>query len=85
MSDESHPEESAAAADTQTADTQPEAQRHFPSFVTEAAHQLADGSLKAAAGYAVGKAAEKVFGGHGKDRDSGTPDPPADPPPSQAE
>ena len=52
------------------------AERHLPTLLTD----LMDGSVKAAAGYAVGKGMEKVFGGRGpgsKDQ----PPPPADPPP----
>jgi hypothetical protein len=58
-------------------------ERSLPHLLGHLAQQATDGTVKMAAGYATGKVMEKVFGG--KDKDGEKPEPPADPPPAQAE
>jgi hypothetical protein len=78
--DESRPEQPA-----QPAETPQEAQRHWPSIVTELAHKAADGTVTGAAAWTAKRVLDKKFGGRGQDKGGGKPEPPSDPPPSQAE
>jgi hypothetical protein len=48
----------------------PEAQRNLPHLLTELGREVADGAAKAAGGYVLGKAIEKVA--HREPRDAGS-------------
>jgi hypothetical protein len=80
MNDESRPEPPA-----QPAETPREEQRSLPHLPGHLAQQAMDGSVKAAAGYAVGKGMEKVFGGRGPDKSGSDSGPPGDQAPAETE
>lgn len=80
MNDESRPEQPAPPAESQ-----PEAQRNLPHLLGHLAQQATDGTVKMAAGYATGKAMEKVFGDRGQDKDGGESRPLSDQGPSETE
>jgi hypothetical protein len=74
-SDESRTEQPA-----QPAEPPQEAQRNLH-LLSELAQKFDDGTALAAGGYVGKRIMETVFGG----KDSGKPEPPSDPPPSQAD
>jgi hypothetical protein len=59
-----------------------EAQRNLPHLLTELTSKAMDGSVQAAAGYAVKKGLDKVFGDRDPKTEDRKPGTEADPPPS---